>query len=132
MVYSEINSIDDLSQRIDQLRKDKLRQEVELNVVLNEFAVSLNPLLMIKNSMHEVVVNKEAKDDLLKVGLNLGTNFIIEKILKRHTLKGYLSSIIVEKISTSVINSGALSGIIASFSKLVKRKSEYAKTHDAS
>lgn len=124
MTSSKINCSDDLSLRIAQLRIDKLKQEAELKIKFSEFAETLNPVLILKKSVHEMVVDKEVKDDLLKVGLNLGTNFIIEKVLGRKSVKGYLSSVIVEKISTSLINRGILSEIITSFSKLVKTETK--------
>ena len=91
--------------RIAELRADKLQQEDELKDSFEAFTKTLSPLSMLKGSMQGFVKDKELRSDILKAGLNLGTDFIIEKVLGRsRSVKGFLSSILVEKLSTPFIN----------------------------
>ena len=118
-----INNNEDLSLRILQLKHEKQMQEIELKVAFTAITETLNPVKLIKNSLHDIVTDKVVKDDLLKIGLNLGTNFIIEKVMRRGSLKGYLSSVVLETISSSLINSGTLTGIIDSISRMMTKES---------
>jgi len=96
-----------LTQRILQLKDDKKIQEVELRHSVNTAFSSLNPLNMLKQSLHEFVEDKDVKSDILKAGVNFGANLLIDKSLgKYRSIKGFLSSVLVESISTPLIYSG--------------------------
>jgi len=85
-----------LTERILQLREDK---KIEFS--------SLNPFNMLKQSLHEFVEDKDVKTDILKAGVNIGANLLIDKSLgKYRSIKGFLSSVLVESISTPFIYSG--------------------------
>jgi hypothetical protein len=96
-----------LIQRISQLKEDKKIQERALKHSANIAFNSLNPLNMLKQSLHGFVEDKDVKSDLLKAGVTLGANFLIDKSLgKYRNIKGFLSSVLVESISTPLIYSG--------------------------
>jgi len=96
-----------LTERILQLREDKKIEEEELKHSVNTAFSSLNPFNMLKQSLHEFVEDKDVKTDILKAGVNIGANLLIDKSLgKYRSIKGFLSSVLVESISTPFIYSG--------------------------
>lgn len=108
-----------LQLHIMHLKSKKLSQEIELKHSVKEFVYSISPLSIVKDSLHSLVQDKEVRMDLTKVGLNIGANFLIDKVVGRNrSIKGFLSSILIEKISTSFINSNA-SSIISGISKII-------------
>ena len=124
MENTVITSHTELLCRIAALKEEKLIQEDELNNDFREFVSSLKPLSVLKESLSELAQDKEAHISLAKAGLNLGTNFIIEKVLGRsNSIKGFLSSILLEKIATPFINNN-VSKIASGISKLVHKKPE--------
>ena len=122
MDNTKITSHAHLKLLIVQLKSERSVQEAELKHKVAEFVVALNPLSILKNSLHDLAGDKEVQQGLVKTGLNLGTNFIIEKILGRNrSVKGFLSSILAEKISATVINNN-ISKIISGISKLISHR----------
>lgn len=116
----KITSHSELLLHIMQLKSQKLSQEEEIKQCAKELVKSLSPISMIKHSLHELSHDKEVRFDIAKVGLNLGTNFLLEKLVGRNrSIKGFLSSIILEKISGAFINKNA-SSIISTITKLIK------------
>ena len=121
MKNSVINDHTALVLRISELKAEKIIQEGKLKNSFKEFTNNFSPLSLLKGSMQELADDKEAQSVLLKAGLNLGSNFIIEKVLGRsRSIKGFLSSILVEKLSTPFINN-KVSKIISGISKLGHR-----------
>ena len=111
MESKKILNHNDLLCHIAKLKDDKICQEIELKIKLNEFVKGLNPVSMVKDSLHELAQNKEVRLDIAKVGLNVGANFLIDSVLGRSkSVKGFLSSMLMEKISSIVIDKNA-SGI---------------------
>ena len=115
MEYTAIHNHNTLTLRIMEMKAEKSRQEYELKYAFLEFADTFSPLSMLKGSMKGMAKDKELRSDILKTGINLGTDFIIERVLGRnHSIKGFLGSILVEKFSTPFINNAVtkmLSGI---------------------
>ncbi len=111
----------ELSMCIMQLKSDILLQEDELKHKFKEFLFTLNPISIVKDSIHQLARDKEVQFDLTKVGLNVGANFLIDQVLGRNrSIKGFLSSLLVEKFSNTFINKNA-SGIISGISKLLSK-----------
>jgi hypothetical protein len=105
MENTEITNHSELIIQIALVKSEKTRQEEALKYIIKEFSISLNPLSIIKNSIHELAADKVVKLDLAKVGLNMGANFLIEKLLGRNSsIKGFLSSLLVEKVSGGLIS----------------------------
>jgi hypothetical protein len=114
----------ELSLRIMELKSEILLQEDELKYRFKEFLFTLNPISIVKDSIHELASDKEVQFDLTKVGLNLGANFLIDQVLGRNrSIKGFLSSVLVEKFSNTFINKNA-SGIISGISKLLSKNNQ--------
>ncbi len=119
MKNTEISCHGELMDRILELRLEKELQEQILRQSFNEFAITISPVTIIKESLHELVSDTGVKSDLIQIGLNIGANFLIDKALgKRNSIKGFLSSVLMEKISSSLIN-GNMSWILAYLQKFM-------------
>lgn len=98
----------DLKLLIEEVRESKEIQERELKESFKEFAHALSPVQVAKSTLHTLVKDKEVQFDLVKGGMTLGANFIIESIFNRNnTIKGFLSSAILERVSTTLISANA-------------------------
>ena len=121
MIYMEnfkITNHSELQFRIMQLKSEKVSQEIEFKSKLKEFAYTISPISIVKNSIRDLVSDREVRFDIAKVGLNVGADFLIDKIVGRgRSIKGFLTSILVEKVSSSLINSNT-SSIVSVISKL--------------
>ena len=124
MENKEISSHAELVLRIMDLKAEKFSQEEELRYTFKEFVSSLNPISMVKESLHQLAADRDVKFDLAKVGLNLGADFIIDKVLGRNrSIKGFLSAVLIEKFSTLFLNNN-ISKIVSEISKLLHPNSE--------
>ena len=121
MTNSNLSNHTDLQLRIAQLKAETKIQDEVLLQTFKGFVETLNPITIAKASIHDFAGDRQVQFDVVKVGLNLGTNFIIEKMLGRGSIKGYLSSVIVEKISSAIINNNIdIPQIVSGISQLVK------------
>jgi hypothetical protein len=106
------------------LKAEKFSREEDLKYTFKEFVSTLNPISMVKESLHQLAADRDVKFDLAKVGLNLGVDFIIDKVLGRNrSVKGFLSSVLIEKFSTLFLNNN-ISKIVSEISKLLHPNSE--------
>lgn len=125
MGNTEITIYTEVTMRIMHLKQEKFRQEDELKDAFKEFVYHLSPVSMVKQSLHQLAQDREVQFDLTKIGLNLGANFLIDRILgKNSSFKGFLSALLVEKISDSFINNN-LSNLISGIRRLINRNSIY-------
>jgi len=121
---TKLTNYSELTNRIQALKDEKILHEAKLKNVFEGFANSLNPVSMIKDSIHSLAGDKVVRLDLAKAGLNLGANFLIEQVIGRNrSIKGFLTSIVVEKFSTLFINKNGL-GVIAGIKNMLLKKPE--------
>jgi len=123
---TKIGSHAELALRIMQLKGEKFQQEEEIKRSFKEFTYTLNPISIVKESIHELAHDKEVQVDILKVGINVGANFLIGKVLgKNNSIKGYLSTMLVQTISSSFIHNNINSStLISGISKLFRAEPE--------
>lgn len=104
---------------IKEVKRSKDSQEIELIESFKELANSLRPVEVVKSSFHELVNDKEVQFDLVKGGMKLGANYIIESAFNKQSgIKGFLSSMFLEKISSTFIQANAgsiISGVTSVF-----------------
>ncbi|SDC98712.1 hypothetical protein [Williamwhitmania taraxaci] len=123
----EISSHAALQMHINHLKATKYVQEEELKLTFKEFVYTIDPVSMVKSSLHELAEDKDVKMDLAKVGLSFGANFIIDRVLGRNgSIKGFLSSMLVRNIASSLINGNA-SAIISGISKMMHKSPDQEK-----
>lgn len=124
MEYIVINNHKDLALHILQLKSERMREEIELKNSFSNLVASLSPSNIVKNSLTELIHNKDLKLDLATAGISLGARFLIDSIFgKNKSLKGYLSSVFVDKIATNLITNNS-SKIISVFTNLLAPKQE--------
>jgi hypothetical protein len=121
MENTEISSHAELLMSIMHLKSEKFRQEEEIVYTFKELAYYLNPITMVRGSLHELAQNKEVQFDLAKVALNLGANLVIDQVFgKYRSIKGLFRSVLIETISTTFINNN-VTKIISGITKLIRR-----------
>ena len=126
MTNTEISGHASLILRIAHLREVKSSQESELKESFKDLVVTLNPISIVKSSLHDLASDTNVHLDLVKVGLNVGTNLIINQVLgKQRSIKGLISSTLVEVISTALINNNA-TGIVSGISSFISQKQAHA------
>ena len=115
----KITNHSELLLHIMQLKSQKLSQEIEIKHSVKALVKSISPVSIVKHALHELSDDKEVRFDIAKAGLNIGANFLIDKVVGRNkSIKGFLSSMIIEKISGAFINKNATS-IISTINKFI-------------
>ncbi|MCE3258553.1 MAG: hypothetical protein K0S12_194 [Bacteroidetes bacterium] len=76
----------DLLKDIAILKEKKQRDEKILKESLKQAALSLKPISFIKESILELTTDKNVKQDLFAAGIQLSSNFLIEKILNKNVV----------------------------------------------
>ena len=129
MDNSNIINHEALVLRIRFLRAEKSRQESEMKEKFHDLIYLLDPVSIVKGSLHELAENKQVQFDVAKVALNMGTNLVIDQVFgKYRSIKGFLSSVLLEKMSDRFINTNTLK-IFSLFSKKKKHSSEKESIH---
>lgn len=133
MENKTLNNHSELALHIQQVRKLKESQEVELKVSFKEFTNTLSPVQVLKSGLHALIEDKEVQVDLLTGGLNLSANFIIENVMNTHNIKGFLGAKLLEKVSSSFIQNNApsiLMGITKLFSGGFNQEDDFDEDED--
>jgi hypothetical protein len=119
-----IKSYADLKRSIVLLKEEKLLQEEMLRVKLAEMLSSISAASIVKHSIHQLATDSEVRLDMVKVGLNYGTDFIIGQIFgRRQSIPVYLVSQLAQKISGALIRSYS-SDIFSGIRKLLMPRSK--------
>ena len=93
-----------LAEQIDELKQERAGLEIKLKSAVAGIADRFSPASILKSSVKQLATDKEFRTDAAVSGLSLGVNFLIEKLLGRSkSIKGFLSSILVEDISGPLI-----------------------------
>ena len=124
MENNKISNYSELILRIEYLKSEKVKQEEELKVTFKEFVKTLDPIEMMKQSLHKLAEDKEVQVDLTRVGVSIGVNYLINKILyKSNNIKGFLSSVLVNLLSSALTNEN-ISKIITKITDLIHPKAD--------
>lgn len=133
MERTTVSSHAELTQLILITRESKDRQETALADCFRDFADSLSPFEVMKSAVHKLTEDKGVQFDLVKGGMNLGANFLIEKVFNKGGIKGFMSSVVLEKLSSSFISAnagGILTGITNFFSPKEKQSDPQNESKD--
>jgi hypothetical protein len=110
-----ISNETDLRMRIMQLEALKDQQEQELRSSIRELYSAIDPVSMIKKTVTKLAEDKEVQQGVAQMGLKLGTDYLIGKIIgKNDSIRKYISSIFVEKAANYIISNHSdklLSGV---------------------
>ena len=122
MENPKILSHDALLQRISHLKGEKSFQETLIKQISKELVLGLNPISIVKKHFHDLAQDTELRFDLGKIGMNIGSNLLIDTVLgKNRSIKGFVSSVVAETFSNSFINNN-FSKIFAGIGNFFKRK----------
>lgn len=114
-----------LIQRLAELRMYKDIRENELKVSFTEMASTLNLTTIFKEAKN---INRPM--ELAKSGINMLVDLIIDLVLGKHrSVKGYLSAVMLEKISAMLVDNNLIN-IIYGINSIFKRKSQYEKSQE--
>lgn len=103
--FSTIKNHTELQFRIMQLNSQREEQELDLKKSIKELYNSLHPLNLLRNGLSEMASDKQVQFDATKIGLNLGSEFLIGKLLGNNmNITKYLGSIVLQKASDYLIN----------------------------
>ncbi len=118
MVNTHIINHAELLVRISDLKAEKEVQEEELKITLRGLFSAMNLISLFKGTP----IKNEQPLELVKLGVNKVVDLIIDFTLGRNrSLKGFLSSVLVEKFTTSLINNNLIN-IITAFSSMLHRR----------
>lgn len=105
MNQSVISNHGFLCARIAYLRSKAKTQEIELKESVKIMVVSSNPITLAKNFVVGVLAEKTIQHDLKNVGFAAAADFIIGNLFGKYSsVKRYIASSILEKVSTLLIN----------------------------
>lgn len=103
--YHHITNHTQLMYTIMQVNASKAQQEDEIKHQLKEIYYSLQPAALIKKAVGNILHSPETQKTVVQSAFALGTEFLIGKVFKRGaSLKGFLSSMVVEKIADYALN----------------------------
>ncbi len=103
--FGNIKNHTELQFRIMQLNSQREEQELELKKGMKELYNSLHPLNLLRNGLSDIASDKQVQFDATKIGLNLGSEFLIGKLLGSNmNITKYLGSIVLQKASDYLIN----------------------------
>lgn len=104
------------------LKPDELNEEIDTKNILKEYVYNVNPISIIKAYVKYLAKNKDMQFDLSIAVINLIANYLIYKFLgKNRSLKGYLSSVFVEKLYSSFMDRNA-SKISSKINQIIKHQ----------
>lgn len=96
---TEVKDLDSLKKSIMHLKALKINQEEALRNDITELINSVNPVLIVKNSLKDLASDKEVQFSLVKVGLNLGAELLTAKLFgKQNSLPLFLGMKLAKKI----------------------------------
>lgn len=119
IVPGPIATYADLQMNILQLKVIKQLQEEALKKEITALVDSLNLATILKDSIHKFATDRDVQFDIAKVGLNYGSDFVINKLIGRKVgLPVYLLTKLVQSASGAFIKkyaSNMLSGLLNRF-----------------
>lgn len=104
-----------LQLRIAELRMYKNIQEEELKLTLKEAFTTFNIISIFKSKSEEQPIQ------LAKSAVNMTLDLIIDLVLGKHrSIKGFISSILVERFTTSFVDNNLIN-VISTITELIHR-----------
>lgn len=120
----KITGYQDLQERIEDLRNESSKAQQDMESAFDRVVTGLDPVTLVKGSVQQLSRDHGLKMDVVKAGMNMGANFLIDKMMgRRKSLKGFLSSILLEKYSHLLIEKG-VPGIIQAVANTLKTKAD--------
>lgn len=87
---SPISNHNELIMELTLLRNEKMEKELVLNTGIKDLIHSFDQNMNLKNIIRQIANNNEIKKNLLKIGLNISTNFLLKKFFPEENNNGEL------------------------------------------
>lgn len=119
MEKTTILNYSDLLARLTELKSERETQEISLKYTFTEFVSSINLVSFFKSKSNNLLPN-----DLMKSGLSMAVNMIAGLVLgKNRSVKGFLSTLMVERLTTMVIDNNLIE-LVSKITSLFFNKKE--------
>lgn len=93
-----------IQSRIEELKLIKEEQKTTISRQFKDLKDSLNVGTILKESIAHIAEDKDTQKNIVTMATTTGVNFLLEKVLGRNnSIKGYIGSLIAEKVSGSFI-----------------------------
>ena len=120
MENTPILNYSELLARLTELKSERGTHEASLKYSFNEFINNINFVSFFKSAKNS---NSLQSNDLMKSSLNEGINLLTGLVLgKNRSIKGYLSTLMVERFTTMIIDNKLINIIPAIGSLLFRKK----------
>ncbi len=97
---AEITDYASLQESIRLLKAQKLQQEAMLRAEITAIINSVDPVEMVKESLHNLVSDKSIQLDLVKMGLNLSAELLTARLFGRYrSIPVFLGMKVVQKVA---------------------------------
>lgn len=98
-----IKNAEELKLRIRELKALKNHQEAVLKADVKDIMDSLKPSNIIKNATLQFAADDDAVHGVVKTGISAVSDFIIDRVIGRRGIKGYLTSMALKGITNFFI-----------------------------
>ena len=101
----DINTMDDLTQRIKELEELELRQMVALKLTAKQTVDGLRPSNLLKSAFDDLSSSKTFKIEALKASVGIGAGMLIKKLIT-HKTKGFvgrMAGLALQAITTRLV-----------------------------
>jgi hypothetical protein len=94
----------ELRNRVLALQQKKVQQEQSLKESFQDLVQSVNPVQIVKNSLHKLSEDQQVKTDLTKVAISLGVHVLMRTYFgRKRGIKVYAASLAIEKLAIPFI-----------------------------
>ena len=122
MENTTIVNYSELIGRLTELKSEREEQEIVLIQTFSEFVSSINIFSFFKSSD---ATNNFQSNDLIKSGLSMTINLIAGLVFgKNRSIKGFLSTLMVERFTKMIINNNLINTIANIASMIFSKKAE--------
>jgi hypothetical protein len=89
-----------LQESIRQLKAQKLSQEAMIKAEITTAVNSLSPAKIVKDSLQNLISDKEVRVNIAKIGLNLGANLLTMRLFGRYrSIPVFLGIKVIQKVA---------------------------------
>ncbi|MBI1191644.1 MAG: hypothetical protein GC205_00525 [Bacteroidetes bacterium] len=94
----------ELRLRVLELQQKKVQEEETLKDVFQDLIQSVNPVQIVKSSIHKLSQDQQVKIDLAKIGVTFGVNLLLGTVFSRkRNVKVFLAALAIEKVAIPFI-----------------------------
>jgi hypothetical protein len=120
MTNTVISNHEDLLMQIEYLKSEKLNQELGLKVSFKEFLIAVHPVNIVKKTLSDLANDSEIKNKVVRAGLTIGTNYLVNFILSKQKILKHLFQPYSDKDKQAPVTSNMAMGIVFKIGKLMK------------